>query len=317
MTGSCSRRPLRRSERDGSGPERADAKAPGRSKYPVSDELTAARELLSRAARVVVFTGAGVSAESGMPTFRGAGGLWKSFRAEDLATPGAFARDPRLVWEWYGWRRGIVAACRPNLAHVALGRWMLLRKGVTLVTQNVDDLHERGAQEAALGLAREGRLSDGGPTERDEMDVAMAGEAAAAAAPAAPLRLHGSICHTRCTRCEARAPFQGPVDATREATLPRCTGCGALLRPDVVWFGESLPEDALRAAFAAAAAAEACLVVGTTGAVYPAAAVVHETRGAGGKVIVVDPDETEYDGVADVRLWGAAGEVVPALVADG
>jgi len=260
--------------------------------------MTRARELLAQAARIVVFTGAGVSAESGMPTFRGPGGLWKTFRAEDLATPGAFARDPRLVWEWYGWRRGIVASCRPNLAHVALGRWMLRRDGVTLVTQNVDDLHERGAQEAALGLAREGRLPGG------------EGRAVA------PIRLHGSICHTRCTRCDARAPFPGPVDATSEATLPHCA-CGGLLRPAVVWFGESLPEDALQAAFAAAAAAEVCLVVGTTGAVYPAAAVVHETRGAGGKVIVVDPGETAYDDVADVRLWGAAGEVVPALVAEG
>jgi len=255
--------------------------------------MTRARQLLAQAARVVVFTGAGVSAESGMPTFRGAGGLWKSFRAEDLATPGAFARDPRLVWEWYGWRRGIVASCRPNLAHVALGRWMLRREGVTLVTQNVDDLHERGADEAALGLARE-----------------------AAAARVAPIRLHGSICHTRCARCAVRAPLAGPVDATSLATLPHCA-CGGLLRPDVVWFGESLPEGALQAAFAAAAAAEVCLVVGTTGAVYPAAAVVHETRGAGGKVIVVDPGETAYDDVADVRLWGAAGEVVPALVAEG
>ena len=259
------------------------------------DEMTRARNLLACAARVVVFTGAGVSAESGIPTFRGAGGLWKTYRAEDLATPGAFARDPRTVWEWYGWRHGIVASCRPNPAHLALGRWMLLRDGVTLISQNVDDLHERGAREAALGLLREGRPAD--------------------AARAAPIRLHGSICHTRCPRCAARAPFRGPVDATSEATLPRCA-CGGLLRPDVVWFGESLPEDALRAAFAAAGAAEVCLVVGTAGAVHPAAAVVHETRDAGGKVFVVDPGATAYDGVADVRLRGGAGEIVPALVAE-
>jgi len=284
----------------------------------VTGELSAARDLLAQAARVVVFTGAGVSAESGMPTFRGAGGLWKSFRAEDLATPGAFARDPRLVWEWYGWRRGIVASCRPNLAHVALGRWMLLREGITLVTQNVDDLHERGAEEAARASLHEGRLPGGADSQVAARapyvpDVATAGEAAARVAP---IRLHGSICHARCMRCEARAPFPGPVDATSVATLPHCA-CGGLLRPDVVWFGESLPEGALQAAFAAAATAEVCLVVGTTGAVYPAAAVVHETRGAGGKVIVVDPGETAYDDVADVRLWGAAGEVVPALVAEG
>jgi NAD-dependent deacetylase len=290
----------------------------------VSGELTAGRDLLARAARVVVFTGAGVSAESGLPTFRGAGGLWKTFRAEELATPRAFARDPRLVWEWYGWRRGIVAGCRPNLAHVALGRWMLLRDGVTLVTQNVDDLHERGAQEAALALVREGRLPSGGGRAAVASDGASELNARDAAAPAAadaagraaPIRLHGSICHSRCTRCATRTPFAGPVDATTEATLPRCARCDGLLRPDVVWFGESLPEDALRAAFAAAAAAEVCLVVGTTGAVYPAAAVVHETRSAGGKIIVVDPGETEYDDVADVRLWGTAGEIAPVLLAE-
>jgi NAD-dependent deacetylase len=254
----------------------------------MSDDVAAARDLLARAARVVVFTGAGVSAESGVPTFRGAGGLWKTFRAEDLATAQAFARDPRLVWEWYGWRRAIVASCRPNAAHVALARWMRRREGVTLVTQNVDDLHERGAAEAGAASVR-----------------------------VAPIRLHGSICHSRCTRCRARAPLAAPVDATSEATLPRCVACGGPLRPDVVWFGEPLPDEALRAAFAAAAAADACLVVGTSGAVYPAAAVVHETRGAGGKVVVVDPGETAYDEVADVRLRGVAGEIVPALVGEG
>ena len=128
---------------------RQDAKdAAGR----VSGDLNLARGYLAEAERVVVFTGAGVSAESGVPTFRGPGGLWKTFRPEQLATPQAFARDPRLVWEWYGWRRDLVAACRPNLAHVALARWMLRRGSVTLVTQNVDDLHERGAVGAALGL---------------------------------------------------------------------------------------------------------------------------------------------------------------------
>jgi NAD-dependent deacetylase len=246
---------------------------------------------------VVVFTGAGVSAESGVPTFRGPGGLWKTFRPEQLATPEAFARDPRLVWEWYGWRRELLAACRPNLAHVAIGRWMLLREGVTLVTQNVDDLHERGAGEAALGLAREGR-----PPR---------------AAGIAPIRLHGSIFHVRCTRCGARHHHRDRIDAASAATLPRCAGCGGLLRPDVVWFGEALPEGALEAAFGAAAAAAVCLVVGTAGAVHPAAALVDETAGAGGRVIVVDPGETAYDGMADVRLWGAAGEVVPELLGGG
>jgi len=269
---------------------------------------------LAAAQRVVIFTGAGVSAESGVPTFRGPGGLWKTFRPEQLATPEAFARDPRLVWEWYGWRRGLLAACRPNLAHVAIARWLLVREGVTLVTQNVDDLHERGAAEAALGLAREGRLPSGIVGGAGDEDEARLLEVRAAADRVAPIRLHGSIFHVRCTRCGIRVPHQGRIDASSEATLPRCASCGGLLRPDVVWFGEALPQGALGAAFGAAAAAEVCLVVGTAGAVHPAAALVDETRGAGGRVIVVDPGETAYDDVADVRLWGTAGEVVPGLL---
>ena len=266
----------------------------------VSDELAGARERLSGAARVLVFTGAGMSAESGVPTFRGPGGLWKSFRPEDLATPQAFARDPRLVWEWYSWRRELVAGCVPNAAHVALGRWMLRRDGVTLVTQNVDDLHERGALEAARALAAEGRLTAGG------------GEAARA-----PIRLHGSLFHSRCTGCGARVHDRDPVDATSPATLPRCAACGRLMRPDVVWFGEALPEDALRSAFAAAERSDVCLVVGTTGAVYPAAAVVEAAEAGGAAVVVVDPGDTGFDGTAAFRVRAPAGTVVPRLLTRG
>ncbi len=254
-----------------------------------SGALAAARATLARAARVVVFTGAGVSAESGVPTFRGAGGLWKAFKPEDLATPIAFGRDPRLVWEWYGWRREMVARCQPNAAHRALARWMLARSGVTLVSQNVDDLHERAARQAA------------GDAE--------------AARRAEPVRLHGSLFHDQCTRCTYRAAARGPVDATGIATLPHCPECGGLLRPAVVWFGEMLPARAIEAAFGAAAEAEACLVIGTTGAVYPAAGVVHATKAAGARVVVVDPGETEFDGLADVKLVGQAAEIIPALLA--
>jgi NAD-dependent protein deacetylase/lipoamidase len=249
--------------------------------------LAAARALLARALRVVVFTGAGVSAESGVPTFRGAGGLWKTFRPEDLATPVAFGRDPRLVWEWYAWRREMVARCRPNPAHLALARWNVGRAGVTLVSQNVDDLHERAAREVA---------------------------ADAAALRAAPIKLHGSLFHDHCTRCRHRAEA-GPVDASSVPALPHCPACGGLMRPGVVWFGEMLPVRAVEAAFAAAADAEACLVVGTTGAVYPAAGVVHTAKAARARVVVVDPGETEFDGLADVKLVGQAGEILPVLLA--
>lgn len=246
-----------------------------------------AREILDESERVLVLTGAGISAESGVPTFRGPGGLWHSYRPEELATPEAFARDPRLVWEWYGWRRDLVAACAPNAGHLALARWMLGREGVTLVTQNVDVLHERAAREAA-------GASD--PT------------------PAYPVRLHGSIASARCTRCSYRTDDPTQLDASSLETLPRCPTCQALLRPDVVWFGESLPESQLRMAADAAARASACLVTGTAGVVYPAAGFARTVHHNGGKLIVVDPGETAFDAIASIRLSGTATVVLPKLL---
>ena len=233
-----------------------------------------AREVLAGASRVVVFTGAGISAESGVPTFRGPGGLWRDFKPEQLATAEAFARDPTLVWEWYGWRRGLVAGCKPNPAHLGLAAWMKGREGVTLITQNVDDLHERAGTPSLI-------------------------------------KLHGSLFVDRCARCA----FRRPASLTWAYDPPPvCPECGAPLRPDVVWFGEMLPEDQLVAAEHAAVRAEACLVIGTSGAVYPAAGIVHAAREAGARLIVVDPGETEYDRMADIRLTGRAGELVPPLL---
>ncbi len=248
------------------------------------DPLAQAREALRLARRVVIFTGAGVSAESGVPTFRGPGGLWKAFRPEDLATPEALARDPRLVWEWYAWRRGLVAACAPNAAHGAIAEWVARRPGVTLITQNVDDLHEQAARVAGA--------PDG---------------------PPALLKLHGALFSDRCSRC-ARAAPAGPVDATSPATLPRCPACGALLRPGVVWFGEMLPAGVFEAAGAAAAGSDICLVVGTAGTVHPAAGLVHAAREAGARIAVVDPAATAYDDVAEFRFTAPAGEIVPRLL---
>ena len=246
----------------------------------------AARAALAAARRVVVFTGAGISAESGVPTFRGPGGLWKQYRPDQLATPDAFARDPALVWEWYRWRRGLVAQCEPNAAHTALAAWMRRRDSVTLITQNVDDLHERAGTPELI-------------------------------------KLHGSLFVDRCVRCDysdARHREDTGTAAQRhgndspEPAIPSCPECKALLRPGVVWFGEMLPPEELAAAFGAAARADACLVIGTSGAVYPAAGIVHTAREAGATVIVVDPGDTEYDAVADIRLTGPAGELVPPLL---
>lgn len=245
-----------------------------------------ARALLDGARAITVVTGAGISAESGVPTFRGPEGLWRSHRPEDLATPQAFRRDPRLVWEWYGWRRSLVAACRPNPGHLALARLAVERRWtVTLVTQNVDGLHEAAAREVA-----------GDPS------------------PALPLELHGALFRDRCSRCHRVTPARGAVDASSVAALPRCGACGALLRPDVVWFGEALDPGVLRRAFEAAGRADVCLVVGTSGLVHPAASIPGATLASGGVVVEVNPDATPLTPHARLSLRGTAGSLLPELL---
>lgn len=254
------------------------------------DDLVRARALLATARRVVVLTGAGVSAESGVPTFRGDGGLWKSFRAEELATPEAFARDPRLVWEWYAWRRELVARCAPNAAHRALARAALERAGepdaLRIVTQNVDGLHERAAREAAGAAAP---------------DAAM------------PLLLHGALFATRCARC-GRDAGEVTVDATSLETLPRCAACGGLLRPGVTWFGEMLDHATLAESTRLAREADVALVVGTSAVVHPAAGLAAHTLDGGGAVVEVNPDATPLSRRVTIALRGTAGAVVPALL---
>jgi NAD-dependent deacetylase len=238
-----------------------------------------AQALLRDAKRVVVLTGAGISAESGVPTFRGDGGLWKSHRAEELATPQAFARDPRLVWEWYDWRRRVVDGCSPNAAHFALARYSATRDDVLIATQNVDGLH-RVAETPEHAL----------------------------------VELHGSLYRVRCTRCAWRASHCEFVDASTRETLPKCSDCGALARPDIVWFGEPLDPANIERAFAEAAAADVCLVIGTSGVVQPAASLATITRRAGGAVIEVNPAETPITPIATASIRGTAVETVPRLL---
>ncbi len=251
-----------------------------------------ARRLLESAESTLVLTGAGVSAESGVPTFRGPDGLWKSHRPEQLATPQAFRADPRLVWEWYGWRRERVAACRPNAAHEALARLTLRDPRSRIVTQNVDGLHE-------LALEEVGARDGADPTSRGAL----------------PLELHGSLFRVRCVACRFRVGHRGPVDATSEDSLPRCPECDSLLRPDVVWFGESLEPMTLDAAVTAAESAEVCLVVGTSAVVHPAASLPLLTRRAGGVVVEVNPAPTPLSGVARMSFRAPAADIVPRLLA--
>jgi NAD-dependent deacetylase len=246
-----------------------------------------ARSLVARADVVVILTGAGISAESGVPTFRGHEGLWQSFRPEDLATPEAFDRDPRLVWEWYSWRRERVGRCVPNAAHLAAARLALTRGGVRIITQNVDELHS----EAARATARD---ADPGP--------------------ALPLELHGSLFRDRCTMCAYAQENRLPVDTSSLATLPRCEQCGALLRPDVIWFGESLVPGAIQEAIEWASRADVCVVIGTSGAVQPAASIALVAREHGGAIVEVNPDATPLTSVATVALRSKAAEIVPRIL---
>jgi NAD-dependent deacetylase len=222
----------------------------------------------------VAFTGAGISAESGVPTFRGPQGLWRSFSPEKLATPEAFAEDPRLVWEWYDWRRQIISQVKPNPGHRALAEIERRAPGrFTLVTQNVDGLHDRAGSRH-------------------------------------PVKLHGDIWQLRCTGCAAEIRNE---QAPLEPLPPRCP-CGALLRPAVVWFGEAIPEDAWEQAFEAATQAQVFLVIGTSVTVYPAAGLVAVARKSGARIAVLNPGPTPADELAEWVLRGPAGQILPRLL---
>ena len=237
--------------------------------------MTRLAEALRTKRRVTVLTGAGVSAASGVPTFRGSGGLWRSYDPMTLATPEAFARDPALVWEWYDWRRQTIAAAEPNAAHHVLAEWSRTRPDFTLITQNVDGLHERAGTERVL-------------------------------------RLHGSIWELRCTgRCGAAAHTDTRTPLPE--LPPRCASCGALLRPGVVWFGEALDLTVIAAAAAAVEQCDLFLTIGTSAMVYPAAGLIHEARAGGAVVAEINPDATDASHTVDIVVRGKAEEVLPAL----
>jgi NAD-dependent deacetylase len=231
-------------------------------------------ERLSRASHLVVLTGAGVSSESGVPTFRGEDGLWNEYRAEDLATNEAFDRDPELVWRWYDYRRQIIADTQPNAAHDAIARLEQQCESFDLITQNVDGLHERA------GSLR--------PTE-----------------------LHGNIWRARCVKEQKVIDLlENPLGSIP----PICADCGALMRPDVVWFGEPLPMDAYEASHLAASSCDAMLVVGTSAVVRPAASLPLVAKHNGAFVVEVNVSFTPISALIDTTLIGRAGELMPALV---
>ena len=231
-------------------------------------------DLLVGARHVVVFTGAGVSAESGVPTFRDAQmGLWARFRPEDIATPEAFLADPELVWDWYAWRRQLVQRVEPNPAHSALAELQDLVPRLTLISQNVDGLHQRAGSR----------------------DV---------------LELHGNILQAKCF--EQHHPATEWDDRTERP--PRCVICGSLLRPDVVWFNEELPTRPWTEALDAAVGGDVFMAVGTSMLVQPAAWLPMSALDAGAQVIQINPEPTDLSKRAHFDLRGKAGEILPALV---
>lgn len=238
----------------------------------ISEDLV---DRLRHARSVVALTGAGISAESGIPTFRDAlSGLWSRYRPEDLATPEAFRRNPRLVWEWYAARRVLVREAAPNPGHHALAAMERRIADFTLVTQNVDGLHQRAGSRRIL-------------------------------------EVHGNILRTRCS---AEGRLVDEATGSNDVP-PRCPRCGAPLRPDVVWFGEALPAAVFEAALAAAEAAEVLLSVGTSSVVYPAASLVDVALAKGAWVVEVNPQATAQSPRVTHRLVGPSGVILPALVA--
>jgi NAD-dependent deacetylase len=232
----------------------------------------ALQEKLKSAKKVVVLTGAGVSAESGVPTFRGEGGLWRKYRPEELATPYAFQKDAKLVWEWYDWRRGLIAPLEPNPGHNSIAQMEEFYPDFALVTQNIDGLHKKAGSRSII-------------------------------------ELHGNIWRVRCTQ-------EGTITENKEVPLkeipPYCQ-CGALLRPDVVWFGESLPPEAIEQSFELSQNCELMFVVGTSAVVQPAASLPVVAKQSGAYVVEVNMEPTPISSTVDQSFFGPAGKIMPIL----
>ena len=236
----------------------------------VSEKL---KSLLSKGTKVVVLTGAGISAESGVPTFRGEEGLWKKFRPEELATFDAFMANPELVWEWYEYRRKIIEDIKPNLGHLALVDFQSHFDKFDLITQNVDGLHHQAGAKNVI-------------------------------------ELHGNLRRNKCIQC---AKIYESLEGTIEGIPPKCP-CGGNIRPDVVWFGEMLPQDAINYAFAVSSECDLFFSVGTSAVVHPAASLPLIAKRAGAYVVEVNISPTEISRLVDESLLGKSGQILPSLV---
>jgi NAD-dependent deacetylase len=241
-------------------------------KNPVYPE--ALIDALRASRHVCVLSGSGISAESGVPTFREAQtGLWEKFDPHELATPEAFLRDPELIWRWYRWRRELVAKVEPNAGHRALVDLASRVREFTLITQNVDGLHQRAGSDNVI-------------------------------------EFHGNIFEDRCFVEGCVVKDASDVSSA----VPACPACGGQLRPGVVWFGEAIPEDALNNAMAAASTCDLFFSIGTSSLVWPAAGLADTARAAGARIVEVNPNPTPLSDMSDFCLSGNAGTVLPELV---
>ncbi|MBS4000480.1 MAG: NAD-dependent deacylase [Desulfobulbaceae bacterium] len=231
-------------------------------------------EILKKAKTVAMLTGAGVSAESGIKTFRDPDGLWTKFNPAELASIDGFMSNPELVWEWYQHRRAVVFGAKPNPGHYAIAEMEKLFDNFTLITQNVDRLHQRAGATKVL-------------------------------------ELHGNIIDNRCLDCNR--DFEGET-ALSDKVVPRCTHCGGLIRPCVVWFGEMLPEEAFRQSEVAAMQCDVFFSVGTSGEVYPAASLPFVAQNYGAKIVEINPNHTAVSNSMDFVIRGTSSQVLPLIV---
>ena len=227
---------------------------------------------LNEASSLVFFTGAGISAESGIPTFRGKEGLWKKFRPEELANFNAFITNPEMVWEWYNHRKKIIHDAQPNEGHLTIARMQKYFDKVTIVTQNIDNLHRRAGSN----------------------DI---------------FELHGNIERNFCVNCKEF--YNEELDFSKG--VPKCK-CGGLIRPDVVWFGEMLPEDQFRGGESASVNSDLFFVVGTSAVVYPAAGLVYAAKQGGAVIVEINIEQTEVSSIADYSFFGESGKVLPEIL---
>ncbi|MBI4228919.1 MAG: NAD-dependent deacylase [Deltaproteobacteria bacterium] len=228
---------------------------------------------MDKATNITVLTGAGISAESGIPTFRGENGLWRNFRSEDLATPEAFSRDPKLVWEWYEWRRKIIRDAKPNPGHYALAELEHQVQNFTLITQNIDGLHQLAGSRSII-------------------------------------EMHGNLWQVRCTQC---GKIEQNHEVPFKELPPVCRHCNSIGRPNIVWFGEIIPMAIIDSALIAIERCDVMLVIGTSGVVEPAASLGLIAKQTGKPVIEINLEHTPNSGLYDLSIIGKSGEILPIL----